>query len=252
VEPIPAPIPLGDALLQVNGVVDPNVTVEPDAAGQGLQIEGDNWTMDLDGLGPDGKPMDLGPNDSLRLATEKDVVTEGTGFLPNSDVDLYVNPPVLVQGAAKARATSAVYVGTVKTNSSGNFSGTATLPEDLAAGEHVLQAVGYSPTLKARAMSLGVIVDPWIVLDKGVRKNDGRHDRIRTTGSSKGIPEGARLMPYIRYTGQDSFKPGVANITVQADGTFRWTRQIKKSKGVTGYVAYQTLESNRVFWAALR
>jgi len=91
-----------------------------------------------------------------------------------------------------------------------------------------------------------------IVLDEGVRKNDGRHDRITTTGTTEGIPAGARLTPYIRYTGQDSFKPGVANITVQADGTFRWTRQIKKSKGVTGYVAYQTLESNRVFWAALR
>lgn len=91
-----------------------------------------------------------------------------------------------------------------------------------------------------------------LVLDQGTRVNDGRHDRIRTTGSSIGIPSGVRLTPFVRYTGQSSFQEGKATIVVQSDGTFTWTRQIKKSKGVTGYVTYQDLESNRVFWAALR
>lgn len=252
-EPLPAPVPPGDHLLQVNGVVDPNVAVQPNATMNGLLVDGDNWTMELDGLGPDGKPLNLGPNDSLRLAIENEVVTEGTGFLPNSDVDLYVNPPVQAQGtAAGTQVAEALYVGTVKTNAQGAFSGTATLPRDLPAGEHVLQAVGYSPTLKARAMSLGVTVDAWIVLNQGTRRATSRHDRITTSGSTEGIPAGARLTPYIRYAGQETFQKGQATINVAADGTFRWTRLIKATKGITAYVAYQDLVSNRVFWAKVR
>ncbi|MFM1965506.1 MAG: hypothetical protein RL134_1231, partial [Actinomycetota bacterium] len=177
----------------------------------------------------------------------------GTGFLPNSDVDLYVDPPVLLQGATarSTRAAEGIYVGTVRTNAQGTFTGTATLPADIEPGQHVLQAVGYSPSRQTRALSLGVIVDPWIVLDQGTRKADGRHDRIRTTGSTGGIDAGTRLTPYIRYTGQQSFSRGKATITVQSDGTFTWTREIKKGKGLTGYVAWTDIESNRVFWAKL-
>lgn len=255
-QPLPAPLPLGDSLLQTNGVVDSNVQVNPNEQDNGLQIEGDGWTMDLDGLGPDGKPLNLGPDGSLRLANERDVATEGTGFLPNSEVDLYVDPPVLLTGAAtrtSARASEqGIYVGTVKTDARGNFTGTATLPADITPGDHVLQAVGYSPTVQTRAMSLGVIVEPWIILDQGSRTAAGVHDRIRTTGSSGGIDAGVKLTPWIRYSGQDAFKQGVASITVQSDGTFRWTREIKKSKGLTAYVSYRDTESNRVFWAKVR
>jgi hypothetical protein len=252
-EPLPGPLSPGGSVLQVNGAVDPNVTVEPKPSDRGLDVTGDGWTMDLDGLGPDGQPLRLGPDGSLRLASERDVLTSGTGFLPNSDVDLYVDPPVLLQGATarSTRAAEGIYVGTVRTNAQGTFTGTATLPADIEPGQHVLQAVGYSPSRQTRALSLGVIVDPWIVLDQGTRKADGRHDRIRTTGSTGGIDAGTRLTPYIRYTGQQSFSRGKATITVQSDGTFTWTREIKKGKGLTGYVAWTDIESNRVFWAKL-
>ena len=251
--PLPGPLPPGDSLLQTNGVVDPNVTVDPNSKSDGLVIQGDGWRMDLDGLGPDGKPLNLGPDGSLRLANERDVATEGTGFLPNSEVDLYVDPPVLLTGAsARARSVEAVYVGTVKTDARGSFSGTATLPADITPGDHVLQAVGYSPAAQTRAMSLGVIVEPWIVLDQGTRKAEGMHDRIRTTGSSGGIDAGAKLTPWIRYAGQGAFTQGVASITVQSDGSFTWTREIKRSKGLTAYVSWVDTESNRVFWAKVR
>lgn len=254
--PLPGPLPPGDSLLQTNGVVDPNVTVDPNTKSDGLVIQGDGWRMDLDGLGPDGKPLNLGPDGSLRLANERDVATEGTGFLPNSEVDLYVDPPVLLTGAAVRAGTRAgeqgIYVGTVKTDARGSFSGTATLPADIAPGDHVLQAVGYSPAAQTRAMSLGVIVEPWIVLDQGTRKAEGMHDRIRTTGSSGGIDAGAKLTPWIRYAGQGAFTQGVASITVQSDGTFTWTREIKRSKGLTAYVSWVDTESNRVFWAKVR
>jgi hypothetical protein len=261
VTPAPAPVPLpgplapAESLLQTNGVVDPDVEVDPNTGDNGLVITGDGWSMDLDGLGPDGKPLNLGPDGSLRLANERDVATEGTGFLANSEVDLYVDPPVEVTGAVTrvgVRSTEAIYVGTVRTDARGNFTGTATLPEDIEPGAHVLQAVGYSPVRESRAMSLGVIVEPWIVLNQGTRKADGRHDRIRTTGSTGGIEAGTRLTPFIRYSGQNTFSQGKATITVQSDGSFKWTRQIRKNRGLTGYVAWTDVESNRVFWAKVR
>ena len=248
-QPLPKPLSPGEALLQVNGVPDPNVTVDPNSQSTGLAIVGDGWSMGLDGLSPEGKPLNLGPDGSLKLQSERDVVTEGTGFLPNSEIDLYMDPPLLLTGSSTRAATEAIYVGTIRTDASGKFAGTATLPNDITPGDHVLQAAGYSPSRQARAMSLGIVVDPSLVLDKGTRKADGRHDRIRTTGSSTGIDGGTRLTPWIRYAGQASFTQGRATITVQSDGTFRWTRQIRKDKGITAYVTYVDAKSNDVFWA---
>lgn len=91
-----------------------------------------------------------------------------------------------------------------------------------------------------------------LVLDQGTRVSDGRNDRIRTTGSSVNVPAGVRLTPYIRYSGQSSFSRGKATIIVQSDGTFRWTRLIRKNRGLSAYVSWEDVNSNRVFWARLR
>lgn len=91
-----------------------------------------------------------------------------------------------------------------------------------------------------------------LVLDQGTRSADGRHDRIRTTGSSTGILAGTLLTPYIRYGGQKGFIQGVATIVVRADGTFDWTRQIKANRKVTGYVAWSPVNSNKVTWFKVR
>lgn len=37
-----------------------------------------------------------------------------------------------------------------------------------------------------------------------------------------------------------------------AIGSYMWTRQIRKDKGLTAYVAYKPTESNRVYWAKVR
>ena len=75
---------------------------------------------------------------------------------------------------------------------------------------------------------------------------------MSTTGTSGGIDAGSKLTPWIKYNGQESFKGGVANIRVQADGSFKWTRLIKKSKGLTGYVSWNDIKSNEVFWPKVR
>ena len=93
-----------------------------------------------------------------------------------------------------------------------------------------------------------------LVLNQGerTRGTGSIHDRITTTGSSTGIEPGTRLTPYIRYSGQTAFSEGRATIVVQADGTFRWTREIRRNRDVTGYVAFEDLTSNQVTWVGLK
>lgn len=93
-----------------------------------------------------------------------------------------------------------------------------------------------------------------VVLDPGERiRGPGRGlDRITTTGTTAGIVAGTRLTPYIKYAGQQVFAQGRATILVASDGSFRWTREIRRNKAVTAYVAYEDVKSNEVVWARLR
>ena len=246
-------------MLLVDGVPQ-TVQVAPQGDNRGVSISGDGWDMDLDGLGPDGRPLNLGPEGVLRLQSEREVQTTGSGFQSNSQVDLFMDPPTSKSSAstqtwwsrAVTRSTGGIFVGTVTVNAQGEFSGVATLPDDVAPGGHVIQAVGSSVTGQTRAMNLGVQVDPSITLVKGKRESDGRHDRIRATGTSAGLDEGTLLTPWIRYTGQSSFTKGKTAIMVRSDGTFRWTRQIKKSRGITVYMAWKDVHSNKVTWMKVR
>lgn len=89
-------------------------------------------------------------------------------------------------------------------------------------------------------------------LDQGTRVAAGRSDRIRTGGSTTCIPEGSRLTPWIRYSDQAQFSMGRATITVASDGSFNWTRLIRRDRGLTAYVSYVDVESNQVVWARVR
>ena len=249
-QPLPTPIPPGGSSLTVNGVVQ-QMSVSPNPTSNGLQITGDDFELRLDGLGPDGQPLDLGPDGVLILNEERQASSSGRGFLGRSDVDLYIDPPVAVSNGRVPRSTG-LYVGTIVTNAAGDFSGTVTLPDSISAGDHVLQAVGLTSSRQSRAVSIGVRVMAWIDLDQGNRQAEGRHDRISTGGDSAGIAAGARLTPWIRYSGQDAFVQGKASITVRPDGTFTWKRLIRKDKSVTAYISWTDIESNRVTWAKVR
>jgi len=259
-QPLPIPVPPGGSVLTVDGVPDPALAVTPNATENGLDATGDSWSITLDGLGPDGRSLPLAPIKTLVLDAERQVRSTGTGFLPGTEVEVYMDPPVLLQTGTTGswlrdvllRATEVTKIGSFTVASDGTFTGEATLPESIKAGEHVLQAVGISPTRQTRAVSLGVLVRPWIELTKGPRTVDGRHDRVRATGDTGGLDAGVVLAPFIRYRGQDTFVRGKATITVQSDGTFAWTRQVKKSKALAAYVAHTDTESNRVFWTKTR
>ena len=257
--PAPAPVPVpplepGQSQLVVDGKVTP-VQVDANSRSDGLMITGDDFSMNLTGLGRDGKPLNLSPDGALILNEDRQVDTSGSGFQAASEVDLHIDPPILVTTSGRsARAAEATYVGTLVTDGKGSFAGRPTLPAGIAAGKHILQAVGLTSKGLPRAMSLGVLVtaDASITLIKGTRTKDGRHDRINATGTTTEVPAGTKLVPYIQYRGQGSFAKGKASIVVQADGTFTWSRRVLSSKSIAAFVAWDDIASNRVVWARVR
>ncbi|MCF8553758.1 MAG: OmpA family protein, partial [Candidatus Nanopelagicales bacterium] len=139
-------VPLGDSVLLLNG--EPKkVVVRPDAPkdAKGIDVEGDGFTMKLAGLGADGQPLGLTSDGALILQQDRTAAVEGTGFLPNSDVNLYT-------------FSTPRFLGTVKTDASGTFKGTVPLPMDIPAGRHTLQSNGLAPDGAVRSLSLGVLI----------------------------------------------------------------------------------------------
>jgi hypothetical protein len=109
-----------------------------------------------------------------------------------------------------------------------------------------------APSQASPAVTPSPACTPALTLAQGTRQPDGRHDRIRTGGTSVCLAEGTRLTPWIRYGNTGEFKEGVASIVVGPQGAYRWTREIRKDKKFTAYVAYEDLDSNRVVWARVR
>ena len=142
-----AGMPPGGSLLLVNGV-PAAVAITPNAASSpnGLVVSGPGFTMRLAGLNAQGKPLALSSDGgALVLEQDRTAQVEGTGFLPSSEVRLFL-------------FSTPRYIGSVSTDASGNFSGTVPIPTDIPPGRHTLQANGYSPSTQVRSMSIGVIV----------------------------------------------------------------------------------------------
>lgn len=162
----PAPVPLsgtlaaGGSSLLVNGLPQ-NVVVAPDAPGTGLTISGSGFTLRLQGLGPDGTPLPLGPGGILQIQADRTVTTSGTGFQPGSQASLFLDPPA-TGGAARAAVvlprSGTLTLGTLPVNSGGNFAGTVPLPGGISSGVHVLQVVGRTTDGATRAVSLAIQV----------------------------------------------------------------------------------------------
>jgi hypothetical protein len=153
-QPIPRFLPLGDSYASVYGIDIP-VTTTPKSTDTGIVLTGDGFAMTLGGLDANGKPAKLTPSGALTLDNGRQVQTSGSGFMPNSNVNLYVDSPVVAPRSTRAKA---VYVGTVRTNANGSFRGKATLPASLSNGLHNLQAAGVTTANVPRALTLSVRV----------------------------------------------------------------------------------------------
>ena len=160
VVPVVGPVPLGTSSLPSGGVapgsavflvggVPQSLTVKPDAPvtsqATGLVATGDGFSLRLAGLDSVGKPLGLSTDAALVLQPDNTAAVEGTGFAPNSDIQVYVfSTPQLM--------------GTVRTDATGAFTGTVSVPKNLELGHHTLQVDGLSATGTSRSLSLGVVL----------------------------------------------------------------------------------------------
>lgn len=94
------------------------------------------------------------------------------------------------------------------------------------------------------------------VLPDGARhtpgRTYGRYSTIHATGDTGGIDVGTKLTPYVRHRGHEHFIRGKATVIVQQDGTFTWSRLIRKNRSITAYVTYHDIHSNADYWQRVR
>ena len=134
---------------------------------------------------------------------------------------------------------------------------TSCVMRDLANGTayafsvQALNAGGWGPSASSGPVTPVGPPNYNITLDPGERTANGVNDVVSTMGETSGIPAGAKLTPYVRSSRGAAYVPGVANVVVAADGTFTWSREVRKSKPLFAYMAYEGAESNIVIWVRL-
>lgn len=154
--PLPAPLAPGQSNLQQGGQTV-LVTVTPNGQSNGLVVNATGFTMTLQGENEQGRPLPLS-NGVLVLEQDRTLRTTGTGFFPNTEVDIYLDPPAVGDGSLLRANAGAIYLGSVRTDSLGEFNGTVQIDPSIGAGDHVVQAIGVTQNNVERAMSLGVRV----------------------------------------------------------------------------------------------
>ena len=137
----------GSSVFLVNGVpstltIKPNQPVEP----KSLVATGDGFTMELEGRGSNGQPLGLTSDAALRLERGSFAEVKGTGFAPNSDVQVYLY-------------STTRFLGTIRTNALGAFDGSVPVPADVELGRHTLQANALGSDNNVRSLSIGVVFE---------------------------------------------------------------------------------------------
>lgn len=160
-----AGLPAGGALLLIDGVpsvvtVRPNVSTVTKATG--LDVEGPGFVMRLAGRGDANDPLGLTVKQALILQSQQ--VTSRTGTLRAALSGKRKVQPVAQSSGQGFKANSEVrffllggtFLGSLRTDARGEYSGEVPIPAGLRPGVYTLQANGFAPTGEVRSLSLGI------------------------------------------------------------------------------------------------
>ena len=204
-----AGLPAGDSLLLVNGQPAP-VSVEPNKGTDptGLVIDAPALQpplrMTLEGRDEVSDPLGLTSQQVLILETQpvnrmraKDAaprrtqpvaLATGRGFKPNSSVKIYLLPDT--------------EIGTLTTDSQGNYNGRIPVPAGLKPGVYTLQSNGLAPDNTVRSMSRGVLVkQARVAVTVRTVKNSVYFDKLTADLTPAGK---AALTKLVKTTGRNS------------------------------------------------
>jgi outer membrane protein OmpA-like peptidoglycan-associated protein len=145
------PIPAGQATLDIrdsSGAVVPatsSVAVSPvDANVLVVSIPSSQVQVSLSSTAPNGSVNPV-QNTTLTIASGSEIKISAEGFLPNSDVSVYVfSTPVLL--------------GTVKTDAQGKYITSLASPSGLEIGAHTIQLIGYLKDSSVAKLSIPMVV----------------------------------------------------------------------------------------------
>jgi hypothetical protein len=217
-QPVPSPAPApGDTGGQEDG--RPVATIPgANPGGDQFTVTGPNFALTVTAYnGSSRVPLGAGP--VLRSVPGGRIVIEGGIYSFNSDVSIYL----FTEGGQSVADVKG------KTNSSGRFTVTLTVPGNAAIGDYTLQVNGYSLMATMRSVNIGVIVEamPWIKAK--MTKARGKTVKINAAGLTGEIPAGAVVVPVVRYKGKVNWVQGTSRPKVSDDGTFTWKRKIART-----------------------
>jgi uncharacterized repeat protein (TIGR02543 family) len=119
--------------------------VEANKSADQLNLSAADWNLKISGTDLAGNPAPLDEKSRVVLEGGQYAHTEGSGFLPNTEVHVYlVNNPVLV--------------GILMTDDKGNFAGSLPVPTGLSLGVHIFQVDAYTPAGTIRTASFQAVV----------------------------------------------------------------------------------------------
>ena len=125
------------------------VLIEQDVSGDWLirlRTPDGRFVTAFGALNADGSQIsDVDASATLTLFLKERVFVSGSGFKPNSKVDVWL-------------FSTPTYLGEVDVDGNGDFEGTLTVPETVSVGPHTLQVTGLSADDKSRSISVGVMV----------------------------------------------------------------------------------------------
>lgn len=152
-----------------------------------LAIEAPDWTITIQALSPDGKPVAPTSSGGLTVEANHKVDLGGRGFLAGSMVAFYV-------------MSTPIFLGELEVTADGKFAGSLPLPAGLELGKHTLQIRGYSPDRDTRAVSLG-----FALIEKRVQTKTFKFE-VRFKPNSSVVDNASKLalLKFIRQVPQSA------------------------------------------------
>ena len=147
-----ATTPAPAVILQTAGKSE-TITVRQNDEKTGIIVSAPDWSLAIKSTTQfvQGSVQDT----SARVVIEKGntVTTSGTGFKPNSQVDVWVY-------------STPTWLGAVMTDQFGNFTTTLPMPASLPEGDHTFQAKGQTPESTERTAAIPITLVPAAVVNK--------------------------------------------------------------------------------------
>jgi outer membrane protein OmpA-like peptidoglycan-associated protein len=110
-----------------------------------LNVLAKDWSLTVSGADVSGNPTPLNEHGQIVLEGGQYATAKGTGFLPNTEVQVYL-------------FSSPQLIGSVMTDDHGNFVLSNAIPDNLEIGEHTIQVDGYTYDGQIRSSNLLVLV----------------------------------------------------------------------------------------------